>query len=208
MMDELDLGFEVPATDVNIPTGDDLIAMMVTSAVVLLVVAVVISGLVALISGFIARHAQRRGRSFEYFYWASFGMGALVPSLIVATISPMTLTSLRVSCASCAEQVSSLATKCPLCHQQLSPVKEAGLAAARAFMKTTADVRKYSTLLAIVAATLWVVGVALHFVTETIGFAPVVVAISIPLAVLATGGLVSLRARKKAFMELKSLAGV
>jgi hypothetical protein len=75
-------------------------------------------------------------------------------------------------------------------------------------MKTTADVRKYSIWLAIASATFWAIGVILHFIPETIGFAPIVVAISIPIAFLATGGLVSLRARKKSLVELKSLAGV
>jgi hypothetical protein len=207
-MDQLDLGVEMPTADLNIPTGDELIASMVLGAVAVLVFTVVISGLSALIAGFIARHAQRRGRSFEYFYWASFLFAPGVTSLIVASIAPMTLTSLRVSCASCAEQVSSLATKCPLCQQQLTPVKDAGISAARAFMKTTADVRKYSIWLAIASATFWAIGVILHFIPETIGFAPIVVAISIPIAILATGGLVSLRARKKSLVELKSLAGV
>ncbi len=207
-MDQLDIGFEMPTSDLNIPTGDELIAAMVMSAVLFLVVAVLVSGVVALISGFVARHAQRRGRSFEYFYWASFVMVAGVPSLIVASISPMTLTSLRVSCAGCAEQVSSLATRCPLCQQQLTPVKEAGIAATKAFMRTTAEVRKYSTWIAIASAALWTIGVILHFFAETIGFAPLLVAVSTLLAVFATGGLVSLRARKKSLVELKSLAGV
>jgi hypothetical protein len=207
-MDQLDIGFEMPTSDLNIPTGDELIAAMVMSAVLFLVVAVLVSGVVALISGFVARHAQRRGRSFEFFYWASFLMAGGVPALIVASISPMTLTALRVSCASCAEQVSSLATKCPLCQQQLTPVKEAGIAATKAFIKTTAEVRKFSTWVAIASAALWSVGVILHFFAETIGFAPRLVAVAIFLAVFATGGLASLRGRKKALVELKSLAGV
>ena len=39
-MDQLDIGFEMPTSDLNIPTGDELIAAMVMSAVLFLVVAV------------------------------------------------------------------------------------------------------------------------------------------------------------------------
>lgn len=215
-MDQLDLGVEMPVSDLgvefpttgfNIPTGDDFIMAMVILSVMLLVTTVLASAVAALLSGFIARHAQRRGRSFEYFYWASL-LVPMATSLIVASVSPMTLTSLRVGCPGCAEQVSSLATKCPHCQQQLAPVSDPGLFAMQSFARTTAQVRRYSTWLAFAAGALWSIGVILYFFSDTVGIAPLLVTVSLPAAALATVGLVSLRARKKSLIELRSLAGV